>query len=146
VCSLVSRKRQSCWVEHWTSNCLQPIKSVSKPEQIRKKLSQCESYANHDGASTDDKASTKKRARSEELLDALANIQSSQQQQAQLMTMLLNNVCAPMKQATVSPKLTLEENLETLINAFAADVNEERPQKLGKFIDSLGQEKKRCSN
>lgn len=109
---------------------------MSKPEQIRKKLSQCESYANHDGgASTDDKASTKKRARSEELLDALANIQSSQQQQAQLMTMLLNNVCAPMKQATVSPKLTLEENLETLINAFAADANEERPQKLGEVSD-----------
>jgi len=40
-----------------------------------------------------------------------------------------------MKQATVSPKLTLEENLETLINAFAADVNEERPQKLGEVSD-----------
>jgi len=113
----------------------EPIRSVSKPEQIRKKLAQCEQGSE---APSNDEKTTKKRARAEELLETLAVIQQSQLQQTSLISSLIlrGNV-------NQTPK-SFEENLGSLISSFQSEDVEERPKKLGRFINSLDDDKKRA--
>jgi hypothetical protein len=118
----------------------EPIRAVSKPEQIRKKLAQCDGAADNRGV-VDEK--NKKRARSEELLEALASIQQSQQQQTNLITALLsqrNNTNSHI--VSPSPRvLTFEENLDSLLDSFGPQVND-RPMKLARYYENLDPEKK----
>jgi len=101
----------------------EPIRSVSKPEQIRKKLAQCEQGSE---APSHDEKTTKKRARAEELLETLAIIQQTQLQQTELISLLVGrgNV------VNQAPK-SMEENLGSLISSFQSEDIEERPKKLG---------------
>jgi len=109
----------------------EPIRSVSKPEQIRKKLAQCDVAEIPSNA---EKAS-KKRARSEELLEALATIQQSQQEQTDLISALLHE--------RLRKRHGIEESLNCLINHCEDEDGEQRPTKLRRFVSSLGEEKKR---
>jgi hypothetical protein len=119
----------------------EPIRAVSKPEQIRKKLAQCDPAENR--IPVDEK--NKKRARSEELLEALSCIQQSQQQQTNLITALLNrnaNSAPPVVHANSAlPVLTLEDSLDSLLNVFGPQVND-RPMKLARYVENLNPEKK----
>jgi len=116
----------------------EPIRAVSKPEQIRKKLAQCDPAENR--IAVDEK--NKKRARSEELLEALSCIQQSQQQQTNLITALLNrNNAITNTNTNATVMMTLEDSLDSLLNAFGPQVND-RPMKLARFVENLEPEKK----
>jgi len=108
------------------------IKSVSKPEQIRKKLAQNDCSETH----MDDETKSKKRARSEELLETLAVIQTQQAHQTELISCLFNQRNT---QSHCSEPKKLEDAIETLISTFEI---EERPNKICKYITGLDQKKK----
>jgi hypothetical protein len=102
-----------------------PIKSVSKPEQIRRRISE------QQVKEVPEKAS-KKRVRGEELLTTLEDMRLVQQQQSALLSMILTNqqrlpVLAP---APVVP--SLEEALALLVRACEAEASLERPSKIRK--------------
>lgn len=113
----------------------EPIRSVSKPEQIRKKLAQCDLA---DMPSNEEIKSSKKRARSEELLETLAIIQQSQQEQTALLSHLLSQ-----KPSSYSHAGSLEDNLKSLIANFEEEKADQRPSKIGRFITSLDDDKKK---
>jgi len=90
-----------------------------------KKLAQC------DGVDTPSNAekSSKKRARSEELLEALATIRQSQQEQTELISSLLHDG---------RPKrMSIEESLNYLISHYDNEDDDQRPCKIGgEFSDN----------
>lgn len=141
---------------------------MSKPEQIRKKLAQCDA-GDRDNGNRILEEKNKKRARSEELLEALANIQQTQAQQTSLLTALLNRPAPPTTATTATtasayasananaayatasanangptaarPVLTLEDSLDSLLDAFGPQVSD-RPMKLARYVESMDVEKK----
>jgi len=115
----------------------EPIRSVSKPEQIRKKLALCEP------SEVQSEKTTKKRARAEELLETLTIIQNTQLQHTELISSLIYK-SHQVPANPVSIPQSIEENLGSLISSFQSEDPEERPKKLGRFINSLDDEKKRA--
>jgi hypothetical protein len=114
----------------------EPIRSVSKPEQIRKKLAQ---YGGDEDERADEtKPSTKKRARSEELIAMLTNIHHSQLEQTALITSLLNPIAYNNRPAN------LVDNLAALITNFEEEDVEQRPTKIGRFICALDDDNKKA--
>jgi hypothetical protein len=116
----------------------EPIRSVSKPEQIRKKIAQCDPA---DYSVDDTKPSTKKRARSEELLETLATIQQEQQEQTALISSLLAQ--KPTANNNYNRPASLEDSLKSLIANFEDEEVEQRPTKIGRFITSLDDDTKK---
>jgi hypothetical protein len=112
----------------------EPIRSVSKPEQIRKKLAQCDP-----AELGSEYCKSKKRARSEELLDALAMIQHSQEHQTALITSLVSQ----QRHQPLLNSRNIEESLKQFLSSYEHESTEQRPIKIGKIVNSLGEEKKK---
>jgi hypothetical protein len=114
-----------------------PIKSVSKPEQIRRRQSLQQ-------AKEEEKpAVSKKRARGEELLAALDDMRMVQQQQSEVLAVLLQN---QIQALAVPPSMTpafsgstpsVEEAMALLIRAYEAEAPEERPTKIRKIAHTF---------
>jgi len=114
----------------------EPIRSVSKPEQIRKKLAQCDPSE----LDSEHYKSSKKRARSEELLDTLAMIRHSQEHQTALITSLVSQ--QRHQPPTFNPR-NMEEYLKLFLSSYEHETTEQRPVKIRKFVNSLGDDKKK---
>jgi hypothetical protein len=123
-----------------------PIKSVSKPEQIRRRLSlqQGKEVKEEEKPSfvAPPCTASKKRARSEELLTTLDEMKEVQRQQTEILTILLQKQFQPqpMKVEATSPLPkcpTIEEALALLIRAYEAESCAERPMKLRKLASSF---------
>jgi hypothetical protein len=126
-----------------------PIKSVSKPEQIRRRqtLAQQSKGCDEDNEmivvpSVSQPAppvsSSKKRARSEELLSTLEEMKEAQRQQTELLCMLLQKQFQqPVQQAEPEKVPTIDEALALLVRAYEAETCPERPMKLRKLASSF---------
>jgi hypothetical protein len=116
----------------------EPIRSVSKPEQIRKKLAQ-----NGDGVddgADETKPTTKKRARSEELVDLLSTFHHTLQEHGAALNYLTQR--PPNTEATYNRPASLEDSMKSLIANFEEE-DDQRPTKIGRFISSLDDDKKK---
>jgi len=117
-----------------------PIKSVSKPEQIRRRLSLQHGKEVKEEEKTalltPPCTASKKRARSEELLTTLEEMKEAQRQQTELLTMLLQKQFqqTPLE---VAPVLSLEDALAMVVRAYEAETCAERPMKLRKLASSF---------
>jgi len=137
-----------------------PIKSVSKPEQVRRRVSlhQAEEPTSVAAQSAVIGAcSSKKRARSEELLESLAIIQHKQQQQTEMLALLLANqtkvqmqtpfVTSFVPPCTPAPALpSFEVALQNLIDVYSQEAESTRPAKLRKVAQSLTPQKRTLLN
>eukprot|EP01127_Copromyxa_protea_P008782 TRINITY_DN201_c0_g1_i3.p1 TRINITY_DN201_c0_g1~~TRINITY_DN201_c0_g1_i3.p1 ORF type:complete len:260 (+),score=44.49 TRINITY_DN201_c0_g1_i3:286-1065(+) len=114
--------------------CTQPIKSVSKPEQIRRKQSMVGQTDEESNSTT----KLNKRARGEELLSTLAEMKQVQDQQTQLICLLLQNQQQRQLQQQMpfglSPSAppSIEEALALLLRAYEAESLPSRPAKIRK--------------
>jgi len=113
----------------------EPIRSVSKPEQIRKKLAQC----GDEDERGDETKPSKKRARSEELIAMLSLIHQTQLDQTAFFTNLSQNPIAYNNRPS-----NLVDNLAALITNFEEEDVEQRPTKIGRFISYLDDDKKKA--
>jgi len=115
-----------------------PIKSVSKPEQVRRRISQHQDEdLPEDLQPVVGAASSKKRARSEELLTTLADIQLVQKQQSQMLTFLLSQ-----QQCNPTPSMDFESLFNQMLLAYSVLPEPERPLKLRRLASTLsGQQK-----
>lgn len=109
-----------------------PIKSVSKPEQIRRKLSM------QNIGEDEQPVSSKKRARGEEVLSTLEALRIGQQQQTELIMLLLHQQQAAVgPSAYSSPIPSVTEALAVLVRAVEAESPSERPLKIRKTAMSF---------
>jgi len=116
-----------------------PIKSVSKPEQIRRRVSLQQQTTEEDvkppvvGVA---QSSSKKRARSEELLTTLEEMKEMQKHQSELLALLLSrSVQEPIRNPFSAP--TFEEALTGLVRVYESQAPCDRPAKLRKVLCSL---------
>lgn len=108
-----------------------PIRCVSKPEQIRKKV------AEHEGATL--KPSSKKRARSEELIEVLQEISNTQTKHSNLLQQLLKSPSS-LKLSNLDQKsLSLDGAFELLLKCWNSEIPAERPTKLRKIYHKSSQ-------
>merc|ERR1711934_858565 len=127
------------------AHCLQvftkPIKSVSKPEQVRRRIPmQPAEDLPVDLQPVVGASSSKKRARSEELLSTLADIKLKQQQQTQMLSMLLSQQTSPLPPKhlpVVDSPPTLDVAVTNLLLAYSAMTDTERPLKLRRVAPGL---------
>jgi len=120
-----------------------PIKSVSKPEQVRRRVSQHQA----EDPQIDVKASlascsSKKRARSEELLEALATIQALQAHHSEMLQFLVSS-SRPSASSLPSPvPMDLENCLSNMVTSYSDLPLSERPQKLRKLVHKISPQQK----
>jgi len=126
-----------------------PIKSVSKPEQIRRRLSLQVKDTEEEKAvfpvPIPACPSSKKRARSEELLTTLDEMREAQRQQTEMLTLLLQKQflqqqfsSQPQTPEPSQPSTpTIDEALAMLVRAYEAETSSERPMKLRKLASSF---------
>lgn len=107
-----------------------PIKSVSKPEQIRRRHALAK-------AEEDVKPvlSSKKRARGEELLTTLEEMKAVQHQQTEMIALLLQQNFQQQQAPSSVP--SVEQALALLVRAYEAESMVERPAKIRKTAMSF---------
>jgi hypothetical protein len=115
----------------------EPIRSVSKPEQIRKKIAQNCGEVDED----EDVKPTKKRARSEELVAVLSDFKQVLEDHSGMLHHLLQR--SPDATNYNRPRTSLEDSMKSLIANFEEEEVEERPTKIGRFISSLDDDQKK---
>jgi len=126
-----------------------PIKSVSKPEQVRRRVSQQQvEDPQIDMKATLASCSSKKRARSEELLEALATIQAHQAHHSDMLHLLVTsqNIAGPRPLPSVSPQqstpMELDVCLDNLATSYSQEALQERPKKLRKMVHLMSTQQK----
>jgi len=111
-----------------------PIKSVSKPEQIRRRVSMQQTNEEETKPVISAAQSSKKRARSEELLTTLEEMKEMQKHQSELLTLLLHRSVQTENRPATS---TFEDALTGLLRAYESQAPCDRPAKLRKVLCSL---------
>jgi len=113
----------------------QPIQPTSKLDPIRRKIA--EQSGKKAPSNTSDK---KKRARSDELLEALEEIKETQREQGKMIDKLLSQMSAPIQLPDVPVKMesiSLEQAIEQLLDVYNRLAENERPHKLRRIVSSL---------
>jgi len=112
-----------------------PIKSVSKPEQIRRRVSLQQAPEEDKNVAA---AASKKRARSEELLATLEEMKETQKHQSEMLALLLSqqqiqqlDSYTPFGSPSQVP--SVDEALALLVRAYEATESFERPTKFRKI-------------
>jgi hypothetical protein len=124
------------FIENWTDS----IKVVAKLDSIRKKQAEIQ------GAQVPTRKN--KRARADDLLDTLSNIQDQQRHQAELLNHLLvrmNSVSPysplpsspPVSPSLSTPTLSLESAFQQFMEAYSQVDVSDRPTKMRKLIHGL---------